>query len=64
MLDRALLSLDKDKELDLNSAQKIFGYFDKSQLIDLFELILRGEEKKSIEIYRKIYEQGLSRKYL
>ena len=33
LLDRALLSLDKDKELDLNSAQKIFGYFDKSQLI-------------------------------
>ena len=30
LLDRALLSLDKGKELDLNSAQKIFGYFDKS----------------------------------
>ncbi len=62
LLDRALLSLDEDKELDLNSAQKIFGYFDKSQLIDLFELILRGEEKKAIEIYRKIYEQGVEPK--
>ena len=62
LLDRALLSLDKDKELDLNSAQKIFGYFDKSQLIDLFELILKGEEKKAIEIYRKIYEQGVEPK--
>ena len=62
LLDRALLSLDKDEELDLNSAQKIFGYFDKSQLIDLFELILRGEEKKAIEIYRKIYEQGVEPK--
>ena len=62
LLDRALLSLDKDKELDLNSAQKIFGYFDKSQLIDLFELILRGEEKKAVEIYRKIYEQGVEPK--
>ena len=62
LLDRALLSLDKDKELDLNSAQKIFGYFDKSQLIDLFELILRGEEKKAIEIYRKIYDQGVEPK--
>ncbi len=62
LLDRALLSLDKDKELDLNSAQKIFGYFDKSQLIDLFELILRGEEKRAIEIYRKIYEQGVEPK--
>ena len=62
LLDRALLSLDNDKELDLNSAQKIFGYFDKSQLIDLFELILRGEEKKAIEIYRKIYDQGVEPK--
>ncbi len=62
LLDRALLSLNKDKELDLNSAQKIFGYFDKSQLIDLFELILMGEEKKVIEIYRKIYEQGVEPK--
>ena len=62
LLDRALLSLEKGEELDLNSAQKIFGYFDKSQLIDLFELILRGEEKKSIEIYRKIYEQGVEPK--
>ena len=56
LLDRALLSLDEGKELDLNSAQKIFGYFDKSQLIDLFELILKADETKAIEIYRKIYD--------
>ncbi len=62
LLDRALLSLDTDKELDLDSAQKIFGYFDKSQLIDLFELILRGEEEKVIKIYRKIYDQGVEPK--
>ena len=62
LLDRALLSLDNDKELDLSSAQKIFGYFDKSQLIDLFELILRGEEEKVIKIYRKIYDQGVEPK--
>ena len=62
LLDRALLSLDNDKELDLNSAQKIFGYFDKSQLIDLFELILRGKEEKVIKIYRKIYDQGVEPK--
>ncbi len=62
LLDRALLSLDSDKELDLSSAQKIFGYFDKSQLIDLFELILRGEEEKVINIYRKIYDQGVEPK--
>ncbi len=62
LLDRALLSLDENIELDLNAAQKIFGYFDKSQLIDLFELILKGEENKVINIYRKIYDQGVEPK--
>ena len=62
LLDRALLSLDDNTELDLNAAQKIFGYFDKSQLIDLFQLILNGEEKKVINIYRKIYDQGVEPK--
>ena len=46
LLDRALLSLDGKKELDLNAAQKIFGYFDKSQLIEMFNLILKGDEIK------------------
>ncbi len=62
LLDRALLSLDSEKELDLSSAQKIFGYFDKSQLINLFDLILKGEENKVIENYRKIYDQGVEPK--
>jgi len=62
LLDRALLSLKENMELDLNAAQKIFGYFDKSQLIDLFELILKGEETKVINIYRKIYDQGVEPK--
>ncbi|MDA9978445.1 DNA polymerase III subunit gamma/tau [Candidatus Pelagibacter sp.] len=62
LLDRALLSLDEKIELDLNTAQKIFGYFDKSQLINLFELILKGEEEKVINIYRKIYDQGVEPK--
>ncbi len=62
LLDRALLSLEKGKELDLNLAQKIFGYFDKSQLIELFELILKGEEIKVISAYRKIYDQGVEPK--
>jgi DNA polymerase-3 subunit gamma/tau len=62
LLDRALLSLEKNTELDLNAAQKIFGYFDKSQLIYLFELILRGEETKVINIYRTIYDQGIEPK--
>jgi DNA polymerase-3 subunit gamma/tau len=62
LLDRGLLTLEKNKELDLKTAQEIFGYFDKSQLINLFELILKAEEKKVIEIYRKIYEKGVEPK--
>ena len=62
LLDRGLLSMEKGNELELKTAQKIFGYFDKSQLIDLFILILKGEEKKVIEIYRKIYDQGVEPK--
>ena len=62
LLDRALLSLDTNKELDLSTAQKIFGYFDKSQLIDMFNLILKGDENKVIESYRNIYNQGIEPK--
>ena len=62
LLDRGLLTLDKDEELDLKKAQEIFGYFDMSQLIDLFKLILQGNEKKVIETYRKIYDQGIEPK--
>jgi DNA polymerase III subunit gamma/tau len=62
LLDRALLTLSKDEELNLISAQKIFGYFDKSQLIDLIELILQGNEQKVLKIYRKIYDQGIEPK--
>ena len=62
LLDRALLSLNDGKELDLSSAQKLFGYFDKSQLIDMFNLILKGDQAKVIKIYRNIYDQGVEPK--
>ena len=62
LLDRGMLTLDNTKELDLNNAQKIFGYFNKSQLIDIFNLILQGDEKKVIENYRNIYNQGVDPK--
>jgi len=62
LLDRGLISLNQSKELDLNEAQKIFGYFDKSKLIEIVRLILKGQEKKVIEIYREIYNQGIEPK--
>ena len=62
LLDRALISLDTEKELDLKAAQKIFGYFDKFQLIELFNYILQGDQNKVIENYKKIYDQGIEPK--
>jgi DNA polymerase-3 subunit gamma/tau len=62
LLDRALLTLDKEKELDLAMAQKIFGYFDKSQLIKLIKLVFEGNEKEVLNIYRSIYDQGVEPK--
>ncbi|MDA9646193.1 DNA polymerase III subunit gamma/tau [Candidatus Pelagibacter sp.] len=62
LLDRALLSLDKEKELDLISAQKIFGHFDKSQLINLFQLIFEGNVTEVLNTYREIYNQGVEPK--
>ena len=62
LLDRALLTLDQKKELDLASAQKIFGYFDKSQLINLFKLIFEGKEKETLNTYREIYNLGVEPK--
>ena len=62
LLDRALLTSDKGKELNLTYAQKIFGYFDKSQLINLFQLIFEGKETEVLNIYREIYNQGVEPK--
>jgi len=62
LLDRALLALDKDKELDLAFAQKIFGFFDKSQLISLFKLIFEGKETEVLNSYREIFNQGIEPK--
>ena len=62
LLDRSLLTLDKETELDLSSAQKIFGYFDKSQLIDLFQNIFEGKKIQVLDAYREIYNQGIEPK--
>ena len=62
LLDRAILSTEKDNELDLLGAQKIFGYFDKSQLIGLFKSIFEGDEEKVLDSYRLIYDQGVEPK--
>ncbi len=62
LLDRAIISSEENKELSLNNALKIFGYFDKSYLIELFEHLFNGREKKLIESYNSIYESGVEAK--
>ena len=62
LLDRGLLSNLDNGELNLNKAQKIFGFFDKSKLIELFRFILEGSEAKTLELYRHIYDQGVDPK--
>jgi len=62
LLDRALLSQSKKSEIDLKEAQKIFGFFDKSYLINLFKFLFKGDEKEVINIYRSIYNQGVEPK--
>ena len=63
LLDRALItqSLEK-KQLDLKTTQKIFGYFDKSLLIEMVNLIFQGKEKEVIKKYRNISDQGIDPK--
>jgi DNA polymerase-3 subunit gamma/tau len=60
LLDRALLSQEQGAKLDLDKTQKIFGYFDKSYLIELFQNIFEGNEKETLKIYRSIYDQGIA----
>ena len=62
LLDRAMLLENNKKELDLKTAQKIFGYFEKSKIIDLIDHVVEGDEDQSIELYRSIYNSGVEPK--
>ena len=62
LLDRGLLSNIDGKELDLNKAHEMFGYFDKSSLLNLFQNLFNGNESEVIKIYRHIYEKGVEPK--
>tara|TARA_B100000963_G_C22600593_1_gene660043 strand:+ start:60 stop:1739 length:1680 start_codon:yes stop_codon:yes gene_type:complete len=63
LLDRILLNENEDgSKIDLKFAQEIFGYFDKNYIIDLIFELLKGNEEKVLELYRKIYNQGIEPK--
>ena len=62
LLDRGILSTLDNEELSISKAQKIFGFFDKSRLIELLKVILEGNEPKTLELYRKMYDHGMEPK--
>ena len=62
LLDRAMLVNHNEKELSLEIAQKIFGYFEKNIVIDLINHILEGDEENTLKVYRNIYNSGVEPK--
>ncbi|ARJ49209.1 DNA polymerase III subunit gamma/tau [Candidatus Pelagibacter sp. RS40] len=62
LLDRGLMSNINGSEFTLENAQKIYGYFDKSFLIELIEYLLKGDEKNVIKNYRKLFDAGIEPK--
>ena len=62
LLDRGLISKNDGDQLDLRKAQEIFGYFDKSILINLFKYIFEGNENEVMKIYKLIYNAGVEPK--
>ena len=62
LLDRGLLSNIDGQELNLKKAQDMYGYFDKSSLLNLFQNLFNGNEKEVINIYRNIYDKGIEPK--
>ena len=64
LLDRiSLVNSDNQKgTISLESAQEIFGYFDKEFTISLIEKIFDGDEDKTLDLYRQIYQKGIEPK--
>ena len=62
LLDRAMLIENDGKEIDLKTAQKTFGYFEKSIIIDLIEHLIDGSEKNVLNLYKNIYNSGIEPK--
>ena len=62
LLDRVMLVENDSKEIDLKIAQKIFGYFEKSVIINLIEKIIDGDEVKTLRLYKDIYNSGVEPK--
>ena len=63
LLDRALITQKiEQKELSLESAIKIFGYFNKTHLIELIKLVFQGKEEQTLLKFRGISDLGVDPK--
>ena len=64
LLDRISLTNDDSQKgnISLESAREIFGYFDKEFSINLIEKIFDGDEDKTLDLYRQIYQKGVEPK--
>ncbi len=64
LLDRISLTNDDSQKgnISLESAREIFGYFDKEFTINLIEKIFDGDEHKTLDLYRQIYQRGVEPK--
>ena len=64
LLDRISLTNDDSQKgnISLESAREIFGYFDKEFTINLIEKIFVGDEDKTLDLYRQIYQKGVEPK--
>ena len=60
LLDRALVSYSGEgKEIDENLVRQILGLADRSKILNLLNLILQGEQKKSLEFLKKMLGEGV-----
>ncbi len=62
LLDRAFLISDNGKGINLDIVQKLFGIFDKSEIVRLIEALLKGDENETLKIYKTLNQNGLEPK--
>ena len=64
LLDRISLTNDDSQKgnISIEIAREIFGYFDKEFTINLIEKIFDGDEDKTLDLYRQIYQKGIEPK--
>jgi len=59
LLDRALVSeTNSEKEINESFIRQMLGIADRSKILELFKAIFDGDQKKSINLLRKMIDEG------